>query len=265
MVQSGINLADSRCNSLEAPLVTVVMPAYNSERFIAESIQSVLDQRFKSWELIIVDDNSRDNTVPIVQGFVQNDQRIRIIQLASNRGAAVARNVAIEAARGRYIAFLDSDDLWLPWKLEQQLQLIQKKKCILVYGSYYKIDESGSIIKQVVKAPNSVDYKKMLYSNYIGCLTAMYDTALMGKVLMPDIRRRQDYGLWLQLLRKGFCAIGTSQPMAIYRQRSGDSLSSNRVRNIAYNWILYRKVENLGILKSVICLGSCALNRLLKP
>lgn len=246
-----------------SPLVSVIMPSFNSERFIGESIRSVQDQRFSEWELIIVDDASSDGTVEIVRKLAVEDPRIRCIGFGENRGAAAARNAAIGEAKGRYIAFLDSDDLWLPWKLEDQLELMREKGCALVFGSYFRVDHGGNVCGKPVKAPEWVDYRKMLRCNYIGCLTAMYDAGVLGKVFMPEIRRRQDYGLWLRILKKTSRAYGSSRPVAIYRQTGKGSLSSSRCQNLAYNWKLYREVERLGVVRSICNMTSCCVSKIL--
>lgn len=170
------------------PLVSVIMPAYNTADFIAQSINSVLAQRFTNWELIVVDDCSTDNTVQVVQQF--NDARVRLVQNQHNLGGAGSRNKAIEVARGRYLAFLDADDLWADTKLEQQLAFMQQHKIGFSFTGYATITEQGEVM-DTLAVPAKVSFKQLLKHNYIGCLTAMYDTAPFGKIYMPLVRKRQ--------------------------------------------------------------------------
>lgn len=230
------------------PLVSVITPLYNCSKYLEQTIQSVLSQTFQNWEMIMVDDCSTDNSVEVIQSFVEQDSRIRLIQLSENSGAAVARNTAIEAAQGRYIAFLDSDDLWLPHKLETQLQFMQDKDIAFSYSAYEKADEQGQSLG-LIGVPEKVNYDQLLKCCVIGCLTAIYDTHKLGKVYMPLIRKRQDFGLWLRLLRKVDYAYGIQQPLAQYRVRSG-SISSKKSNAAAYTWRLYREVEQLNLLKA---------------
>jgi len=225
------------------------MASYNSERFIADAIQSVLDQSLTNWELLICDDASTDKSWDIIQSFAKQNTRIKPLRLANNSGAAIARNTAIEQARGRYIAFLDSDDLWFPDKLKKQLGFMQDKNIVLSYSSYSVISEDGGGTGRIITPPTQLSYKDMLKSNQIGCLTAIYDSRLMGKVMMPLIRKRQDYGLWLSILKQGHIAQGMPDILATYRNRSG-SISSNKFEMLKYHWTLYRHVEGLGRIRS---------------
>lgn len=229
-------------------LVSVVTPSHNCSAFISETIQSVLNQSFLGWELIVVDDCSTDKSVELIQFFVNLDSRIKLIQLTNNSGAAVARNTAISAAKGRYIAFLDSDDLWLPDKLEKQLVFMQKSNYPFSYTAYDKIDQYGKRFGHV-GVPDMVSYTDLLMIPSIGCLTAMYDTEYFGKVFMPMIRKRQDLGLWLCLLKKTDYAYGLNENLALYRVRK-DSISANKVDAARFTWRLYRKVEGLNLIKS---------------
>lgn len=228
--------------------LSIITPSHNSDQFIFQTIQSVLSQSFSDWEMIIVDDCSADNSVEVIQSFVEQDSRIKLIRLSKNSGAAVARNTAIEAAQGRYIAFLDSDDLWLPHKLETQLQFMQDKDIAFSYSAYEKIDEQGQPLG-LMGVPEKVNYDQLLKCCVIGCLTAIYDTHKLGKVYMPLIRKRQDFGLWLRLLKKVEYAYGIQQPLAQYRVRSG-SISSKKSNAAAYTWRLYREVEQLNLIKA---------------
>lgn len=248
----------------EASLITVsiITPLHNVEKYIVATIESVLKQTYLNWELILVDDASIDRSYEIVTDYVARDSRIKLFRLSDNCGAAVARNTAIEAAKGRYIAFLDSDDLWLPEKLEYQLAFMQENNYPFSFSAYERIDENGLTLG-FVGVPEKVTYGQMLKTSVIGCLTAMYDTAYFGKVYMPLIRKRQDYGLWLKLLKQTDFAYGLQIPLGRYRVRT-DSISSNKLNTATYNWRLYRQVEKLSFLASCYYFSHYALRGLLR-
>lgn len=235
-------------------MISIVTPIYNSSPFLADCIESVMRQTYHNWELLLVDDCSTDGSSEIAQSFSEMDQRISLIKLNDNSGAAVARNTAIEAAKGTYIAFLDSDDQWAEDKLKKQHAFMRKHGCALSYTWYECVDEFGDKTGKVYRPPSELTYADLLKSNRIGCLTAMYDTAKLGKILMPLIRKRQDYGLWLKILRQVDKAYCLPESLAYYRQRPG-SISSNKVELLKYNWNLFRQIENLSISKSTYYLG----------
>jgi len=244
-------------------VVSIIIPSYNSSEFIAQTIESVLVQTYRDWEMIIVDDVSSDHSIEIVEEYVKKDDRIRLIKLEQNSGPAVARNRAITEAQGRYIAFLDSDDLWHKDKLSKQISFMQEYDIALSYTGYYRIEEeSGEIIDQV-NIPTKVDYFELLKQNIIGCLTAIYDTEKIGKVYMPDIRKRQDFGLWLDILKKVPYAYGIDEPLAYYRMRIS-SVSSNKIQASKYNWKLYREVEKLPLHKAIYYFGWYTYRSILK-
>lgn len=224
-------------------MVSVVTPCHNSSDFIAETIQSVLDQSFLDWELILVDDYSSDSTCDLIREFIAEDARIQLIQLPTNQGAAVARNAAIKIARGRYISFLDSDDIWMADKLEKQLNFMQSGGYPFTYTAYDKIDENGLKFGHV-GVPKKVSYYDLLKMCSVGCLTAIYDAEYFGKVYMPLIRKRQDLGLWLKLLKVSTYAYGLNVSLARYRVRK-QSISANKFSAAKYTWRLYREVERL--------------------
>ncbi len=243
-------------------LISIITPAHNCSQFISETIYSVMSQSFSDWELIVVDDCSSDDSVEIIQSFVDRDSRIKLIELNENSGAAVARNIAIEAAKGRYIAFLDSDDLWFPDKLEKQLAFMNKHNYPFTYTAYEKVDEKGRLFGKV-GVPGKVSYPDLLKMCSVGCLTAMYDMEYFGKVYMPLIRKRQDLGLWLKLLKMTSCAYGLEEPLAQYRVRT-DSISSNKASAARYTWRLYRDVEALNIFEASYYFSHYAINGLLR-
>lgn len=245
------------------PYISIITPVFNSSGSIRETLESVLRQSFEDWEHIFVDDFSQDDSAEIIESYATEDPRIRLIRLGGNFGAAVARNKGIEEAKGRFIAFLDSDDIWLPEKLFAQLEFMESTGAALSYTSYELISEEGVPTGLISCAQDSVSYKEMLYYNRIGCLTAMYDAQQLGKVFMPDIRKRQDYALWLKILRRVGTARGLDQVLALYRQRSG-SISSNKLDLVRYHWRLFRGVEELSLTQSVYYLASNIVMKLVK-
>lgn len=233
-------------------LVSIITPTYNSSKYIVETIESILNQTYSNWELLITDDCSIDDTLKIIDAYVLKDKRIKLFQLNENSGAGIARNYSIEKSSGRYIAFCDSDDQWLPNKLAKQVSMMKENGIALSFSSYHIIDEEGHPKGKVI-AKSKVDYKVMLRNNYIGCLTAMYDAIQLGKVYMPEIRKRQDWALWLSILKLTDKAYGIKEPLAVYRDRS-NSISTNKKDLIKYNWAIYRDVEGFSFLKSCVLL-----------
>lgn len=229
--------------------VSIVTPLYNAEKFIESTIKSVIAQSYQSWEMIVVDDCSKDNGPKIVEKYAKTDERIKLIRLSQNGGGAVARNRAIEEAEGRYIAFLDSDDLWHPEKLIKQIKFMEENNYDFTYTWYEKMDEEGKRLNEVVRSKDKVNYRELLKSNQIGCLAAMYNQEKLGKIYMPLIRKRQDYALWLQVLKKTKSGYCLKENLAQYRIVSG-SISSNKVNLIKFNWKLFRDVEEMGVFKS---------------
>ncbi|QSB49341.1 glycosyltransferase family 2 protein [Parageobacillus toebii] len=244
-------------------LVSIVTPTYNAERFIKSAIQSVQLQTYSNWEMIIVDDCSQDNTVEIIKNEAEKDKRIKLIQLSKNSGAAVARNTAIQNARGKYIAFLDSDDLWYPEKLEKQVAFMQENDIAFSFTSYRIINEDGTETDKIINVPKEIDYKGLLKNTIIGCLTVMLDVSKLGLVQMPNIRTRQDTALWLSILKKGYKAYGIQEPLAKYRKVKG-SISSNKLKMAKQNWIMYRDLENLNVIYASWCFVNYAWNALKK-
>lgn len=228
---------------------SIIMPCYNAQPYIGKSIDSVLGQTFSDWELIIVDDGSTDDSVRYIKDkYCSKDNRIHLICLHENQGPAVARNTAIEHAKGRFVAFLDSDDQWLPSKLDIQIDFMLTNNYAFTHTSYRRVREDGYELKPSI-APKTLTYKKLLKSNVIGCFTAIYDTKILGYNLMPMILKRQDYGLWLKLLKKTEFAYGIQKELGVYCVRE-HSVSSNKFLAARYNWKLYRDIEKLGLLRS---------------
>lgn len=223
------------------PLVSIVMPAHNVCAFLAESIQSIQTQTYSNWELLIIDDASGDNSFEVAQKFQRMDARIKPIQLPTNQGAGFARNIGIKASEGDYIAFLDADDIWLPIKLEKQLEFMQKHDLQVTYSSYELIDEQSQSLNLVIRALRELSPKKILRANYIGNLTGIYHSKRLGKLYCPPIRKRQDWALWIQAIRKAGGARGMEEVLAQYRVRK-NSLSGNKWGMLKYNYKVYRKV-----------------------
>ena len=242
--------------------VSIITPSYNTSKFIEATIKSVLDQDFESWEMVIVDDNSSDGSPEIIKRYAAKDSRIILIENKENTGAASARNLAIQQSKGRFIAFLDSDDLWLPNKLSMQVNFMLENNFGFTYSAYDKINESGERIGQI-QVPSQVSYHELLKTCSIGCLTAIYDTTVLGKVYMPIIDKRQDYGLWLNLLKKLSYAYGIQEVLAIYRVRN-NSISSNKFIAAKYQWKIYREIEMLLLLSSIKYMVTYTLHGILK-
>lgn len=226
----------------------------NSEAFIADTIESILAQTYGNWELLITDDCSSDRTCDIVRSYQARDRRIRLFQLAENSGAGAARNNSIEQAKGRFIAFCDSDDRWYPEKLTRQLDFMLKTGAHLSYTSYDTCDEHGNIIGYV-ECLKKINFPKIVRDDGIGCLTAVYDTDKTGKMFMPRMRKRQDWCLWISIIRQHGPALGLREPLSLYRVRSS-SVSSNKIGLLKYNFNVYR--EHLGynpVLSGAILFG----------
>lgn len=228
--------------------VTVITPAFNSEATIGATLDSVRAQSFTDWECLVVDDGSADDTAELVRAAAQADSRIRLLDNVHGKGPAGARNTGIEAGQGRYIAFLDSDDLWLPHKLDAQLAFMQTTGAALSFTSYELFSSDERRPSRIRVAPAAVDFDQLLDRNHIGCLTAMYDTAQVGKLTMPNLRMRQDWGLWLRIVKaSGRPALGMNEVTARLRLRRG-SLSRNKLVAVWYNYRLLRDHEGLGVL-----------------
>ena len=219
-------------------LVSIIMPTYNCGRFIHESIDSVLAQTYTNWELIIVDDCSTDNTSEVVASF--DDPRIHYLQNEQNEGAAITRNRALREAQGRYIAFLDSDDVWMPDKLEQQIAFMQQNGYAFTYHDYIEIDEHSQPLGIHVSGKNHVNSFDMKSCCWPGCLSVLYDTEVIGCIQIPDIRKNNDSAMWLQAIRKADCYL-LPKTLAKYRRRTGSITPTSVWKKIAWHYILFRQ------------------------
>lgn len=236
---------------MEMPLVSIVVPVYNAADYIKETIESVKSQTFESWELILVDDCSTDNSVLVIEEFL-DDERIRLIKNSRNLRAALSRNKGIEAAKGRYLAFIDADDIWKKEKLEKQLEFMREKDVAFSFTAYEFGDEKAVGTGKIVKVPEVLSYKKALSRTVIFTSTVMFDLRKINieTVMMPNVPS-EDTATWWKILRSGFDAYGINEVMTVYR-RPASSLSSNKGVAIRRIWNLYRNVEHLNFPVSAI-------------
>ena len=234
--------------------VSIITPSWNSEKYIKKTIESVQNQTYSNWEMIIVDDCSSDNTVKIVQEISKTDPRVRILKQSTNGGAAKARNRSLKEATGRYVAYLDADDIWKPSKIEKQIRFMKEHKCGFSCASYEVIDDEGNALNKEVHMLPSVDYVGFLTNNLLQTVGIMVDTGIVDKkyLVMPDIRRRQDAATWLQVLKAGYKCYGLNEVLAEYR-RAENSLSSNKIKAVKGVWSLYRDIEKLSMPFSCYC------------
>lgn len=224
-------------------LVSIIMPSYNTENYIAASIQSVLDQTYQNWELLLVDDCSTDDTDAVVAPFL-SDARIRYLKNEQNSGAAISRNRALREAKGRWVAFLDSDDLWYPTKLEAQLKFMQSHGYHFSYTNYEELNEAGAQTGVLVSGPKRITKTGMYDFCWPGCLTVMYDAEAVGLVQIADIRKNNDYAMWLKVCQKADCYL-LDTCLAQYRRGRTGSISSHHIAAmVAWHYKLFRDAEN---------------------
>lgn len=230
-------------------LVSIIMPMHNSAHYLHESIDSVLTQTYQDWELLIIDDASIDDSVAIANEYAEQCDRIKVFRNPHPiHMPSAPRNIGVKKAKGRYIAFLDSDDVWFPQKLEQQLSFFADSRVAIVFSNYEKMDENSVRANRIISASPQATYTSLLKGNIIGNLTAIYDTEKVGKIDIQDIRH-EDYALWLSILKKGYIARNTQTVLAAYRE-SSQSVSSNKLKVTAWQWDIYRNVEHLSIARS---------------
>lgn len=230
-------------------LVSVIIPTYNCGAFIGKTIESVQAQTYTDWEMVIVDDCSADNTREVVERYAEKDHRIHYHILPENSGAAVARTKAMQLANGNFMAFLDSDDLWMPDKLQRQLDFMQKNNYAFTCTAYEQIDEDGNLLNKTVKTVEKTNYNRLLLDCPVGNSTVMYNVDAIGKFEVPNIRKRNDDALWLAMLKKEQYIYGMPDVLMQYRIRK-NSISSNKLQLIKYHWILYREIEHLNVFRS---------------
>ena len=229
-------------------LVSVIMPAYNCADWIAKSIDSIIAQTYQNWELVVTDDCSTDDTLSVIQRYSQSDSRIRWFKLPKNSGAAAARNKSVDEANGVYLAFLDSDDLWRPEKLEKQIRFMDDNNYDFTCTDYGKVDEQDNIKDIVIACEKKYDYN-LLLKRCPGNSTIIYNCRSLGKFHAADIKRRNDFVMWLSVIKKAKYIYGLNETLGYHRLREG-SISFKKSDLLKYQWIVYRKIEHLGLLKS---------------
>lgn len=239
-------------------LVSIIMPAYCCSKYLPLSVASVQAQTWQNWELLIADDCSPDDTYETASRLAEHDPRIRVLRTAGNSGPAAARNLALSNARGSYVAFLDSDDLWKPEKLSRQIAFMGRTGARFSCTAYDRISQDGSTILGRVTPFKKADYNKVLYmANPVGNSTAVYDRDALGEFRVPHIRKRNDFALWLSILKKTDYVWGMGECLACYRVQE-NSVSSNKIDLLKYQWELYRHVEGLSLPKTVLAFaGLC--------
>lgn len=231
-------------------LVSIIMPSYNTAKFISETIKSVLAQTYTDWELIIVDDCSTDNTDEVVESFLP-DNRIKYIKNEKNSGAAFSRNRALCEAKGKWIAFLDSDDVWLPEKLEKQIAFMEKNDYHFSYTNYIEIDEFSIPNGRVITGPKKVTRHGMYNYCWMGCLTVMYDAETIGLIQIADIKKNNDYAMWLKVCKKSDCYL-LDETLAKYRKRGGSISNHGYTKLIKWHYKLYREAEKRDVVTSAV-------------
>lgn len=244
------------------PLVSIITPSYNSEKYIADTIDSVLAQDYKNFEMIIVDDISTDNTCKIVEDYAKKDKRIKLLTLSQKGGASQARNMALKEAKGKYIAFLDSDDLWKKDKLVKQVDFMERHNYYFTYTDYEYMDYKGNLINKKRVCPKNVSYFKMLLGDSIGCLTVMYNAEKVGKLSIPKLNKRNDYALWCLALKKVKHGYKLDEILSVYRLNDNTySLSSGKKRSLLkYHYEMHRKINYFNPLVSLFLTFTNGIN-----
>ncbi len=245
-------------------LVSIITPLYNCEKYISQTINSVLNQTYKDFELIIVDDGSIDKSCNIVKEYEKKDKRIRFFRLEGNSGAAYVRNYALKQAKGRYIAYLDSDDLWDEKKLEIQINFMKENNYAFTCTDYMRVSEDGRHLK-AIKMPKKIDYNLYLRNTIIQTVGVVIDRSIVNDklLIMPNIKRRQDAATWCQILKHDFSCYRVPFILSYYRVVN-DSLSSNKLKAARDTWNLYRNIEMLSFIKSCYCFSGYAYNAVRK-
>lgn len=245
---------------MEQELVSIIIPVYNAERFIKETIDSIIQQTYKNWELLLVDDCSKDTSANIIKEYIDKDERIKYIKLEQNSGAALARNRGIELSNGRYVCFLDADDKWTNTKMQKQIDFMKKKNCEFSYTSYQFADKDCNPNGAIVIVPKSITYKQALRNTTIWTSTVMFDMNKLTKeqIYMPDVKS-EDTACWWRILKMGITAYGMTEVMGFYRRTEG-TLSSNKFEAIKRIWNLYRNVEKLSLGYSIYNFVFYAIN-----
>ena len=231
--------------------VSIITPTFNSERFIAETILSVQAQTYQDWEMIIVDDCSTDRTAEIVASFQEKDSRIKYFYNSTNKGSAFSRNLALQNAKGKWIAFLDSDDLWHPEKLEKQIEFMTKNNYHFSYTNYCEIDENSKETGILITGPKVISNKLMKAYCWPGCLTVMYDAEKVGIMQTVDIKINEEYALWIKITKKTNCYL-LDENLAKYRRHNKSLTSQSYFKLIKWHYLMFRKSENRNAVSSCV-------------
>lgn len=236
-------------------LVSIIMPSYDCGRFVAESVESVLAQTYQNWELLFVDDCSQDDTLSTMMRYAKHDKRIKVFQNSTNSGAAVSRNTALRNACGRWIAFLDSDDLWEPTKLEKQVRFMEKNGYAFTYTEYQEMDAEGNLTGVTISGPKHVTKRGMYNFCWPGCLTVMYDREKVGLIQIEDIKKNNDYAMWLKVCKKADCYL-LPEVLARYRRGRSGSVSSHGIMTmIGWHYKLWHEAEKRSAVASLWLTG----------
>ena len=241
------------------PLVSIIVPCYNAEAFLGATLEAVIAQTFTDWECVVVDDASRDGSAAVLAQYAERDPRIRPVFQPLNGGAAAARNAGLGVIRGRYLAFLDADDYWLPEKLAKQVAYMREKGAPIVHTSYRFIDKKGAFLPGGVRASNRVDLRTYMRNTEIGMSTSLLDRGQVGEFSFRDIRLCQDTHLWLVLLRRGLVSLGMAETLVHYRVREGQ-ISGSKVAMAKQVYALYREIGEVGVATQLFSFASYAFN-----
>ena len=236
-------------------LVSIIMPSYNCGSFVEETIRSVQAQTYQNWEIIFVDDCSKDDTISKVMALKESDKRIKVYQNPQNCGAAVSRNLALREAKGRWIAFLDSDDLWEPTKLEKQVRFMEENGYAFSYTEYQEMDADGNLTGITISGPKHVTKRGMYNFCWPGCLTVMYDAQAIGLIQIEDIKKNNDYAMWLKVCKKADCYL-LPEVLAKYRRGRAGSVSTHGIATmVGWHYKLWREAEKRSVIASLWLTG----------
>jgi teichuronic acid biosynthesis glycosyltransferase TuaG len=247
---------------MQQELVSIVTPAWRAARFVGATIESVLAQDYPHWEMNIVDDCSPDETSAVVESFAARDSRVKLIRQPQNGGAAMARNAALEAARGRFIAFLDSDDLWHPGKLTRQLQFMRARNAAFSFTGFRRISQDGEVLGRLIHVPTNLKYRSLLKNTAIATSTVIVDRQVTGPIRMTRTYY-DDFVLWLEITKRGVVAHGLDEDLMRYRVVS-ESISRNKTNSARQVWLTYRNIEKLGRVQSAWCFANYAARAWMK-
>ncbi|UYW00912.1 glycosyltransferase [Flavobacterium agricola] len=247
---------------MKSGLVSIITPTFNSEKYILETIQSVIKQTYSNWEMIIVDDCSTDSTFSLLTLQAELEPRIKVLKLAKNSGAGVARQLALDNSNGNYIAFLDSDDMWKPEKLQVQIDFLKTNNLAITFSGYELIDEKSNPLRKLILPKKQVTYKELFYCNWIGNLTGIYDVTKIGKIPISTFRKRQDWIMWLEVLKIEKVAFSTPNNLAYYRIRK-DSISASKLQLLKSNYLVYYNYHKQNVVSSFFSMLVFLYNQLI--